>query len=207
MKRIALLLILLLAAATPLVAQERDLAISGWVSQANLDGQDDFAEDFGTEFEERAGYGMSVDWGFARMFALEGSVFFLRANADLILDDGVTLVDIGTVNLKPVSVGVQFRPLQTRIFPYLGAGATYMVGGDLVSGELTTGGQGTIEMDNGVTYYGNAGIGFRILEGLSIVADGRYIPFETDTTSTVTGVTQEMDLTSTIYSLGLRFKF
>ena len=206
MKRFALLLILLMAA-MPLAAQERDLAISGWVSRASLDGQDDFAEDFGTEFEERTGYGMSVDWGFSRMFALEGSVFFLRANADLILDDGVTLVDIGTVNLRPVSAGIQFRPLQSRIFPYLGAGATYMVTGDLVSGELTTGGQGTIEMENGVTYYGNVGIGIRLLEGLSIVADGRYIPFETDTTSTTTGVTQEMDLTSTIYSVGLRLKF
>ena len=206
MKRFALLTILLLAA-MPLVAQERDMAISGWVSRADLDGQDDFAEDFGTEFEERTGYGISVDWGFARMFAVEGSVFFLRANADLILDDGVTMIDIGTVNLKPVSAGIQFRPLQSRVFPYLGAGATYMVAGDLVSGELTTGGQGTTEMENGVTYYANAGIGIRLLEGLSIVADGRYIPFETDTTSTTTGVTQEMDLTTTVYSVGLRLKF
>jgi outer membrane protein W len=196
------LLFVLLFAATPLFAQ--DMQITAWASRSSIDG-DELTDGFETDFEDGDGIGVSVNRYFGRMFSVEGSAFLLRNDAQLIV--GGLPVDVGSVDLKPISLGAQFHPFRGRIDPYVGAGGTYVLTGDLFSAELEAVGRGRVEIDSGVTYYANAGLGVQITDGFAIVADARYIPFETDSESTVTGGEEEIDLTSTVYSLGLRFRF
>lgn len=197
------LLFVLLFAATPLFAQ--DMQITAWASRSSIDGDEDFAPAFATEFDDGDGIGVSVNRYFGRMFAVEASAFLLRNDAQLVI--GGLPIDIGATDLKPISLGAQFHPFRRRIDPYAGAGVSYVLAGDLFSGELEAVGRERIEVENGFTWFANAGLGVQISDGFAIVADARYIPFEADSRSTLTGGEEKIDLTTTVYSLGLRFRF
>jgi len=204
MKKLVVLLFLI---ATPLLAQDRDMQLTAWVSSVQIDGDDDFSEGFATDFEDGKGLGLSVNRFVTRMISVEASAFYLRNDARLLLD-GVTPINLGAVSLRPISLGAQLHLAgRSRFDPYVGAGAAYVIAGRLLSADLEAGGVGRVDLENGFTYYVNAGIGVRILEGLAVVADARYLPFETDSRSEVTDVKQEIDLTTKFLSLGLRFRF
>jgi len=202
-------LVFLIFAALPLAAQDRDMQLTAWVSRAQIDGDDDFTEDFATEYEDGYGLGLSINRFFGPMLSVEASAFYLRNDAALVLP-GNLAIDLGTVNLRPISLGAQLHlPRRTRFDPYIGAGAAYVVAGQLSSRDLGSGGVGNVELENGITYYVNAGIGVQLGQALAIVADARYLPFETDSSPDANedGPEQEIDLTAKFVSLGLRFKF
>lgn len=203
----SVLALLLIFAAAPLLAQDRDMQVTAWISQASIEGEDDFGDGFSTDFEDGRGAGLSVNRFLGRMFSVEGSAFFLRNDARLLID-GDTPIDLGAVKLTTFSLGAQIHLAgRSRFDPYAGAGAAYVVASNLTSSDLVSGGVGSIEVDDQVTYYVNAGIGIQIVGGLAVVLDGRYLPFETDSRSTVTGVEEKIDLTTQLLSLGLRLRF
>ncbi len=183
------------------------MQLTAWVSRAQIDDDDDIGDGFAIDYKDGWGAGLSVNRFVTRMISVEAAAFYLRNDARLLLD-GVTPVDLGTVNLRPISLGAQLHLAnRSRFDPYVGAGAAYVVAGQLSSRDLGSGGAGNVELENKITYYVNAGVGFQVLEGLAIVADARYLPFETDSRSEVTDVKQEIDLTAQFVSLGLRFRF
>lgn len=210
MKRIAVpLALLLLVAGVPLLAQDdagRAKSLTVWASQADVDTTE-LPDGFGTDFESQFSYGASANMFFTRHIAAEVSVFSLRSSADLRLDDQVSL-NLGKLELMPVMVGAQFHILgQSRFDPYIGAGGAYVMANDLFSADLETVGLGAIRLEDKVTYYLNAGLGVQLTSGLAIVADGRYIAYETGSESTVTGVNQDLELNPLILSAGLRLRF
>ncbi len=202
----SVLALVLVFAAAPLLAQDRDMQVTAWISQTSIEGEDDFGDGFSTDFEDGRGAGLSVNRFLGRMFSVEGSAFYLRNDARLL--DGDTPIDLGAVKLTAFSLGAQIHLAgRSRFDPYAGAGAAYIVASNLTSSDLVSGAVGSIELDDQVTYYINAGIGIQIAGGLAVVLDGRYLPFETDSRSTVTGVEQKIDLTTQLLSLGLRLRF
>jgi outer membrane protein W len=197
--------VLVLFAAFPLAAQN-DMQITGYVSDVQIESEEEFGEIFQTDFDDGFAMGVSVNRFFNNFLALEASVFDLRNEATVAFDNQA--ISIGEVNLTPVMVGVQAHLAQrSRIDPYIGAGAAYVMARDLFSPELELAGMGRIELEDKITYYANAGLGIGIAGGFGVVIDGRWIPYKTDSTSTATGVAVEMDLTPLILSLGLRFQF
>jgi outer membrane protein W len=201
---IAVLLILL---AAPLAAQDRDMTITAWASQVQMQGDNQF-EGFEGEFDDGTGMGLSVNRFFGRMLSVEASVFSLRNDLTLTIGESATSIDLGKVNLTPITVGAQLHLAgRSRVDPYVGAGAAYVLAGDLHSPDLEIGGRGRLELDDKVTWFANAGIGVEIVRGFSLVADGRYLAYETSSRSTVTGGEEDLDFTPLLVSLGLRFQF
>lgn len=199
--------LVLLFAATPLFAQERDMQITAWVSRNTIEGEDNFAEGFATDFDDGLGFGASVNRFVNRYMSVEASAFSLRRSARLLVD-GVAPIDLGKVDLSTFTIGGQLHlARRARFDPYVGAGAAYVDASDLSSPDLEAGGVGLIELDNKLTWYVNAGIGVHIAGGLGLVVDGRYLQYKTDSRSVVTRVSQEIDLSPTLLSVGLRFRF
>lgn len=205
MKKSVLLMMALLVAA-PLVAQERKTTVTVWASQVEMDGENDLGGGFTTDFEDGNALGASVNVFVARMFSVEASVFGIRSDASMAFE-GTTL-DLGSIDLVPVTLGVQLHPFgSSRFDPYVGAGGAYVMADDLNSNDLDTLGLGRIELENELTYYLNAGVGFQITEGFGLVIDGRYIPYETSSRSSATGGEQDLEFRPRILSAGLRFRF
>lgn len=208
MKSAATIAALLLFAGAPLFAQDRNVNITVWYSQTDIQGENDFGGNgFETDFEEGSGYGASVNWFFNPHVSIDGSAFSLRSDADLHLN-GTPVVDLGKLNLTVFTAGAQFHILgQRRIDPYVGAGGAYIIGDDFVTPDLENAGVGRIELENGFGYYLNAGVGFQITEGLGLVVDARQVQYEPSSRSSVTGVEQDLEISPRIYSAGLRLRF
>lgn len=207
MKSAALAILLASFVAFPLAAQRRATHITVFASQVDMDGDSDFDSAFETDFDEGEALGLAASFGLTPHFSLEAAAFAMRADAGLLFE-GTAPFDLGTLNLAPITVGAQFHILgNRRIDPYIGAGGAYVLTENLYSPDLEAVGLGRIELENGLTYYYNAGIAFQLTEGFGLVLDARYIPFETESRSSVTGVEQDLDLSPRILSAGLRLRF
>lgn len=213
MKFAAISTALLLLAAAPLSAQDapaapdRNINFNVFLSQADMEGENEFDSGFATEFDEGSGLGASANIGLGRLFAIEGAVFTVRSDAGLTLGDQA-LFDLGKLNLTIFNAGIQLHPLGgSRFDPYIGAGAAYVLGDDFHTPDLDVVGIGRVELENEFTYYYGAGIGFRITEGFGIVVDGRYVPYEPSSRSAATGVEQDLEISPRILSAGIRLRF
>lgn len=206
MKNMKWLFAVLLFAALPLVAQQdRDVTLSVFASQVSLDGGE-LDDAFETEFEDGNGFGLAGYMPFNRWIGVEASIFSLR-NESRLLFEGAAPFELGRVDLVPVSIGAQAHLTGgMRFDPYIGAGATYMMASDLYSEDLDIVGIGRIEVDSEFTYFLNAGIAFDFNDHFGIALDGRYIPYE-PSTQAAAGDEVELDLSPTILSAALRFRF
>ena len=203
----AALALFLIFAATPLAAQNRDMKLTLFVSQAEMQGENDFGEGFVADFDEGKGFGAALSVPFNRFLSVEGAVFNVRTDSTLVLDESATF-NLGTMSLTPVSLGAQIHVLGgSRIDPYVGGGAAYVIGDDLLTEDLEAAGVGRIELESTVGYYINAGIALQITEGFGLVIDGRQIQYEPSSRSSATGVERDMEITPRILSAGLRLRF
>jgi outer membrane protein W len=207
MKSAATVALLLLFAGAPLIAQDRNVHVTVWVGQAEIQGENDFGTGFETHFEDGSSLGASGNWFFNPHVSVEGSAFAIRSDADLHFQ-GSEAVDLGKLNLTVFTLGAQFHILgNRRIDPYVGAGGAYAMSDDFFTPDLEAGGVGRIDLENQFAYYVNAGIGLQITEGFGLVLDARQIPYETSSRSAVTGVEQDLEISPRIYSAGLRLRF
>jgi outer membrane protein W len=207
--KVAIAAVLLFCAST-VAAQDRNVKISLFISQAEMQGETDFDGSFPgmlLDFEDADGFGVSANAFLGSHFSVEGAVFNLRSDAAIAFDDTFG-VDLGTMNLTPITLGVQFHLLgDSRFDPYIGAGGAYVIGDDLLSQDTETAGLGRIELENQATYYLNAGIAFQITEGFGLIVDGRQIQYEPSSRSSVTGVEQDLEISPRILSAGVRLRF
>lgn len=200
-----LVVVVVLFVAAPLLAQDRNVRLSIFASQVSMEG-DEIDADFETEFDDGNGYGFAVAKPFNRWVGVEASIFSLR-NESRLLFGGAAPFELGRVDLVPVSLGVQLHLTGgNRFDPYVGGGASYVIANDLYSQDLDTIGIGRIEVDSEITYYVNAGLAFDFTERFGVVVDGRMIQFE-PSTQAAAGEEVELDLSPTILSAGLRFRF
>lgn len=198
--------LLFVLAAVPLAAQDRTADLTLWASQVDVQGSNTVADSFETDFESGDGFGVSFNVFLTPRISAEVSAFKVSSDATLLFGD--IPFSMGSAGMTPITAGVQYHFAgQSRIDPYVGAGAAYVLGGKLKSTDLDSLGTGTIQLDDEFTYYANAGIGVRLFRGISLVVDGRYLPYEPNTVASKTGGEEELDLTSLILSAGLRFRF
>lgn len=207
MKTKAIVALLLLLAGAPLLAQDRSTQITVWTSQTEMQGENVFDGGFETDFDDGSALGLSVNRFLGKRYSVEGAVFGLRSEAGLLFE-GAAPVDLGKLDMRAFSIGGQFHFLgQSRFDPYVGAGGAYVIAEELFSPDLQATGVERLELDNKLTYYLNAGIGFQIVRGLGLVIDARYFPYETSARSTATGIEQDLEISPRVVSAGLRFRF
>lgn len=191
--------------AMPLLAQDRNMHLAVFASQAEIDGED-LGDGFETDFDSGTGFGIAASHAYNRFLSAEIAVFSVRSEAGLLFE-GEAPFELGDLSLVPVMIGGQLHLFRGRVDPYVGAGAAYVMANDLHSPDLDVVGFGRIEVDNELTYYVNAGIAFEITRGFGIVVDGRFVQYEPSTKAQATGVERDLDLSPTILSAGLRFRF
>ncbi|HYR28908.1 MAG TPA: OmpW family outer membrane protein [Thermoanaerobaculia bacterium] len=202
----AAIMALLILCAVPLAAQERNINLTVFIGQAEITGENDL-DGFETDFEDANALGAAVDVFFNNYVSVEAAAFGIRTEGALVFEDTAAF-DLGNFNITPITLGAKFHVLgNRRIDPYVGAGAAYVIGDDFFTPDLDTAGVGRIAIDSELTYYVNAGIGIQLTEGFGLVIDGRYIPYEPVTSSGVTGVERDFDLTTQILSAGVRLRF
>lgn len=198
--------LLLILAAMPLAAQDRTADLTLWASRTDVQGTTTLNDAFETKFEEGEGFGISLNVSMNRWLSAEVAAFRVSSDTSLQFED--LAFSMGSAGMSPLTAGVQFHPVgSSRFDPYLGAGAAYVVGGNLESEDLDNLGVGTIKLGNEFTYYANAGLGVRLFRGIGIALDARYIPYEPSGRSTVTDTEEDLDLTTILYSAGVRFRF
>lgn len=200
------LLAILFLCAPLLFAQDRNVQITVWASQVDMQGDSDLGDGFEFDFDDGGALGASANFAVNRFLSIEGSVFAIRSDAVLAFDGAA--LDLGSVDLVPFTLGAQLHLLgDSRFDPYIGAGAAYVVADDLNSTDLDTLGLGRIELDNEVSYYVNAGLSVRIAGGFGLTIDARQIQYEPRSRSTATGVEQDLELSPRLLSIGLRLRF
>jgi outer membrane protein W len=203
--KFVLLALLVCLVGLPLFAQDRNAQIAVFISQVEVDGEE-LGDGFESDFESASAFGVAASHVHNRYLSSEVAVFGVSADAGLRFE-GETALDLGRLSLLPIMFGGQLHILRGRFDPYVGAGAAYVMANDLHSEELDNAGLGRIELDNELTYYVSAGIAVEITKGIGVVVDGRLVQYEQTTKSSATGVEQDLDLSPTILSAGVRFRF
>ena len=204
---LAVVILILALAAAPLSAQDRNIHITIFASQVQLEGDNAFDEGFDLEVADGNALGAAVNMFVTPRFSVEAAVFGVRTDAELMLE-GAPLFDLGEFSLTPFTLGAQFHVLGgSRFDPYIGGGAAYVIGDDFFTPETELAGIGRVELENEVTWYINAGVGFQVTPGFGIVLDARQIQYEPSSRSTVTGTEQDLELSPRILSAGLRLRF
>lgn len=199
--------LLLLLVGTPLFAQDRNVDLTIWASSVDMQGTNEFEGGFETEFEDGNGVGATLNFFWNDHLSTELGVFSLSSDAGLAFE-GLEPVSLGEVELMPVTLGVQFHILgASRFDPYIGAGGAWVTANDLESTELDDLGIGNVELDDEVTWFANGGVAFAITPHFGVALDARYIPYDTTSRSTLTGVEEDFEVTPLFLSAGLRLRF
>ncbi len=197
--------LLLLLAATPLMAQGHPVEWTLWGSMVNPQGSNDLG-DFSIETDNGVGLGLSANFYLTERLSTEIGVFGLSFDADMQFQDIEFKMD--AVELIPVTLGLQYHFVpESRWDPYVGAGAAWVSASDVQSTDLDNLGVGAIDLDDEVSWFANAGVGYRLGDHFGLALDVRYIDYGPTSTSKATGATEELELSPLVTSLGLRVRF
>lgn len=166
-------LLLILAIATTASAQTNSVTFSILQprfssASARIDG-----DSMPISFRSRSGFRL----GFARSLgraAFDVDVARMSTPASIATPGGS--FGVGTLTLTPISATVSVHGGNDRFTPYIGAGAAYVMTGDLQSSDLAAQGLGRVTVDNDLTYLLNAGLGIAVTPAVSVNLDARYMP-------------------------------
>ncbi|HYC60013.1 MAG TPA: OmpW family outer membrane protein [Thermoanaerobaculia bacterium] len=202
MKRWMLLALLL---ATPLHAQT---AVTLWLSSQQNNGGDSFPASLPnatTEFDDGSGYGASISRMFGARLSGELSIFRTTSGGELRASN-TTLADLGDVELTPImAMGrYHFRP-DAPLDVYLGAGAAYVMTGDLDSADLRADGLAPLELDEETAMVFGGGIIWTFSERLAVTLDARVLPLTLH--ARANGQSADAGIDPLIVSAGLRIRF
>ena len=197
--------LLLLLAATPVMAQGRPVEWTLWGSMVSPQGSNDLG-DFSIETDSGVGAGLSANFFITDRLSTEIGVSWLSADAEMSFED--IEFEMDAVEMIPVTLGLQYHFVrESRWDPYAGAGVAWVSAADIQSSDLDNLGVGAIDLDDEVSWFANAGVGYRLGDHFGLAFDVRYIDYGPASTSKATGATEELEFSPLVTSLGLRVRF
>ncbi|MCA1734313.1 MAG: outer membrane beta-barrel protein, partial [Acidobacteria bacterium] len=157
------------------------------------------------DFDVGAGLGVGLLWQFSERWALEtkASWGFMDATARIVRPDAVVILELGELDVVPLTVVLQWRPnLGGDWNPYVGVGGAHIFFGSL---PLT---EGKVEFDDDTALVINAGLDIAISERWFINGDLKYLPLETGTAGrSPLGESADLLFEPIIGSAGIRYRF
>lgn len=206
MKRAVILLFCAAIAATPLSAQGVDIGL--WAVSTTLQGDNaiDDVNSIEINFDENVGYGVTADIGWTERWSTEIGVYGFDADGSLDLGFLDESIDLGSLDVQPITATLRYHFGGDRVDFYLGGGAAYALFQDLKSDDLRAGGTELIEIDDELTWLANIGLSIQITEGFAIGIDGKWIPLEADTLSN-NGEELTLELDPVMISGGILLRF
>lgn len=180
MKRTAVCLFAMVMSALPLAAQRRvDLIVDveGVHRQSGIDAGESGAI-YTPEFDNGGGIGAGVNVWMTGRVSLEVKAAVLASNMQLrfINGDAVAILDVGYVNMIPISAVAQWHPFEEgAVRPYFGAGVVYVMMEDVEARGQTP--RTEFGSDTGLLL--NAGLRVPLSKRWALTGDARYVPVET----------------------------
>lgn len=201
--RFGMILVLLLVASSAMAQIE--MTVYG--TMVDIAGENRYRDGVDLKWDDGSGFGAGINYFVTRRFSAELAVFGVRSEGVLRLG-GVTIADLGSLDLLPISLLAQFHLAPgSRFDPYIGAGAAYVLSDDLTSDDLDALEAGTVDLEDSFTGAVNAGLAIRITENFGVVLDGRYFDYKPTSFSTGDDSQVDLELQPLLLSVGARFRF
>ena len=206
MKRIGVAMALGALAAVPLAGQEIDLGV--WVVSPSFQADNviDAVDAVEIQFDENLGYGVTGDIHWSDLLSTELGVYGFDADGSLVLGFLDEELDLGPLDVMPITATIRAHFGSDRFDVYVGAGAAYVIFDDLESQDLASSGTERIEIDEEVTWLANIGLNFMINEGLGIGVDAKWLSLDADTLSE-DGEAVHLELDPLMISAGIFLRF
>ncbi len=205
----SLFLILLLTPAAAFAA-DWSLILSGqWLEKTGENEPADLPAGSGEfvdyDFDVGSGLGVGLLWQFSDRWALETKASWgvLDARARLVRPDAIVILDLGDLDVVPLTAVLQWRPqLDGDWDPYLGAGGAHIFFGSLPLSE------GKVEFDDDTALVLNAGLDIAIAGRWFINGDVKYLPIESGIEGrSPLGPSADVRFEPVIASAGIRYRF
>lgn len=206
MKRILLLLALLTLAAS-LHAQT---SATFWLSSQKNGADSPFPSQTRTltsHFDDSNGFGASIARRFGS-FSGELAVFRQSSSGSIRQIGSDERFSLGDLKITPITgmLRYHFRPA-AAFDMHIGAGAAYVLAGDLDSADIRAEGLTPIEIGNELTTVVGAGITYDLGSRWGIALDARYLPLSLGGRPDPNEERIETSLDPLLVSAGLRFRF
>ena len=207
MKRAVLLLFCAAMAGFPLYAQTR-VDIGVWAVSPHIQGDNviDDVNDIEIDFDEDVGYGVTGDVWWTDRWSTEVGIYGFNARGTQRIGFLDETLDLGDLDVQPVTATLRFHLGGDRFDFYLGAGGAYVLFQDLTSDELRLVGTERVEIDDETTWLADAGLTFQISENFALGLDAKWISLEVDTVSDA-GEELTLDLDPLLISGGILMRF
>lgn len=187
--------------ALPVLAQSNDVAV--WVGGSRVGTTNTGGTDI--HFDRGNSVGVGVNHFFSNHLSGELAVFNLRHNGSLRIG-GVQAFDIGRLRMTPISAMLQWHAAHARRFdPYIGAGLAYVRSNSIHSADLDNAGVGRVNVKSRVGWTALLGGSWTVRKPLAVAAEARYIGYRPSSGPRDSSV--KLELSPTLYSLGLRWRF
>lgn len=218
MKKLVFLFSLtLLAIAVPLQAQDRSVDVTGFVTWVDISGDNridnGFDDPFDLEFDSDTGFGASVNVFWSNRISTEFAASTVSSDVTFNpATGGLPGFLAGDLEMIPITAVLQyhFAP-NSRIDPYVGGGAAYVLFDELDGGDdVDDVDFEKIDFDDDAGFVVNAGVDFGLTDNFAINLDAKYVPVSSSATAVfATGPGQAFDIevNPLIVSAGARFKF
>lgn len=201
--RLRILMLLTVAlCSTPMFAQMGELGL--WVATSQVDETRD--DDVLVTFDDARGFGISLNQYFGS-FSGELAATALTQSGK-ITADGVDDIDIGDLDLLPITATLQYHfAKDARISPYIGGGLAYILADDLSSDELDAIEIGTVEIDDELTYAAQAGLDINFTPRFAIGVEAKYIAFTPESATAGDDEPVDLELNPIIFSAGVKLRW
>ena len=115
-------------------------------------------------------------------------------------------VGVGSMALTPITAAIALHGGSGRFDPYIGAGAAYVMTGNLRSTNLDSLGLGTVSLGNDFTYIVNAGFAVAVSPGVGLKFDARYMPVSVGALA-ADGSRGHVEFNTVTLAAGVQWKF
>lgn len=199
-----LLALLMMIAATPVLAQGRSVDVMGFATYVDLSGGDVILGDDSANlnFDTDQGFGLGINIFLTRRLSAEFTASEIKPDGRV--SSGDQMVDT-QLDMLPITAVAQyhFNP-EGRLDPYVGMGIAYIIFDEFTSKDPDVDFSDVdVRNDYGAVF--NAGLSFEFGFGFSVMGDIKYVPVENKITTTV-GETK-FDFNPLIISAGLAVRF
>lgn len=165
-----------------------------------------------TDFDSGAGVGLALAYYLTDNLAIEARGSVVRSELSLRVrtaSDAVAVINLGDFHLYPLGAVLQYHiPTSDRLRWFIGAGAGYLIVGD-VDNEGSVPGAQRVQFENSVGLIVNAGFNYSFGDRWALNADVRYAPIETESNALFVGSDQleEVSIEPLIISAGASYRF
>ena len=197
--------------ATSLFAQSPSSSITGSVVFVDPQGEVIDEEGVTAGFDNANGFGVSYSKYFGSLSLELGASRFSSdfvVSASIDEGPGDLEISIGDVEMTPLTATLRYHFMPaSRISPYVGGGASYVMYDDLTIADAELGEEIVIEFEESVGYVLQAGIDFTVLPNFAINFDAKYLDATSDTGFEDVAETEETEIDPLITSIGLSYRF